>query len=65
MLDTLICPIGGVAVRDKRPPVIAALVAAELITRMLGETQTVKSAGPENGTKTLMGEKQWNKAIRA
>jgi xanthine dehydrogenase accessory protein XdhC len=27
----LVCPIGGGTVRDKRPPVIAALVAAELI----------------------------------
>lgn len=30
-LDRLVCPIGGTAVRDKRPAVIAALVAAELI----------------------------------
>ena len=28
----IICPIGGAKVRDKRPEVIAALVAAELIT---------------------------------
>ncbi len=27
----LVCPIGGAAIRDKRPPVIAALVAAELL----------------------------------
>lgn len=27
----LVCPIGGARVRDKRPPVIAALAAAELI----------------------------------
>lgn len=27
----LVCPIGGTAVRDKRPAIIAALVAAELI----------------------------------
>ena len=65
MLDTLVCPIGGVTVRDKRPPVIAALGAAELITRMLGETQTVKRAGPVSGEKSLLGETQWNKAIRA
>lgn len=31
-LSRLTCPIGGGRVRDKRPPVIAALVAAELIT---------------------------------
>ncbi len=30
-LARLVCPIGGTAVRDKRPAVIAALVAAELI----------------------------------
>ena len=30
-IGRLICPIGGGKVRDKRPPVIAALVAAELI----------------------------------
>lgn len=30
-LDRLVCPIGGRPVRDKRPAVIAALVAAELI----------------------------------
>lgn len=34
-LDRLNCPIGGGAVRDKRPEVIAALVAAELITCLL------------------------------
>lgn len=32
MLDRLVLPIGGAAVRDKRPAVIAALVAAELLT---------------------------------
>lgn len=31
MAENLTCPIGGSAVRDKRPEVIAALVAAELI----------------------------------
>ena len=31
MLDRLILPIGGKAVKDKRPAVIAALVAAELL----------------------------------
>ena len=30
-IGRLVCPIGGGKVRDKRPPVIAALVAAELI----------------------------------
>lgn len=32
-LDRLVCPIGG-RVRDKRPPVIAALAAAELLVRL-------------------------------
>jgi xanthine dehydrogenase accessory factor len=33
-LTRLVCPIGGDAVHDKRPPVIAALVAAELIAAL-------------------------------
>ncbi|MBV2184179.1 MAG: xanthine dehydrogenase accessory protein XdhC [Rhizobium sp.] len=33
--DRLVLPIGGTALRDKRPPVIAALVAAELLTALL------------------------------
>ncbi|MGV1769539.1 xanthine dehydrogenase accessory protein XdhC [Agrobacterium vitis] len=34
-LDRLILPIGASAIKDKRPPVIAALVAAELVNRLL------------------------------
>jgi xanthine dehydrogenase accessory factor len=34
-LARLICPIGGAELRDKRPEVIAALTAAELITILL------------------------------
>ena len=30
-LDRLVLPIGGSAIRDKRPAVIAAMVAAELL----------------------------------
>ena len=33
----LVLPIGGDAVRDKRPPVIAAMVAAELMAALLGK----------------------------
>lgn len=33
-IDRLVCPIGGAQVRDKRPEVIAALVAAELIEHL-------------------------------
>jgi len=36
MLDKLVLPIGGSTLRDKRPAVIAALVAAELLTVLLG-----------------------------
>jgi xanthine dehydrogenase accessory factor len=32
LFDRLICPIGGTAVKDKRPAVIAALAAAEIMT---------------------------------
>ncbi len=35
LFGRLICPIGGTAVRDKRPAVIAALAAAEIITATL------------------------------
>ena len=34
-LSTLICPIGGKATRDKRPQVIAALAAAEILGHVL------------------------------
>ncbi|MGL5116480.1 MAG: xanthine dehydrogenase accessory protein XdhC [Beijerinckiaceae bacterium] len=33
----VVCPIGGSAVRDKRPEVIAALAAAEITTALLGD----------------------------
>lgn len=36
LIDRLILPIGGTGLRDKRPAVIAALVAAELLTVLLG-----------------------------
>lgn len=34
-IETLICPIGAHSVRDKRPTIIAALVAAELAVRLV------------------------------
>ncbi|MEX3007397.1 xanthine dehydrogenase accessory protein XdhC [Hoeflea sp. TYP-13] len=34
--NRLVCPIGGSDVKDKRPQVIAALVAAEIMTALLG-----------------------------
>ena len=33
-IATMACPIGGTALRDKRPPVIAALAAAELLVAL-------------------------------
>ncbi len=36
LIEPLILPIGGGAVADKRPEVIAALVAGELVTKLLG-----------------------------
>jgi xanthine dehydrogenase accessory protein XdhC len=35
-IDRLVCPIGGGRIRDKRPAVIAALAAAELIETLSG-----------------------------
>ncbi len=39
LFDRLICPIGGTAVKDKRPAVIAALAAAEIMTAALAGVQ--------------------------
>jgi xanthine dehydrogenase accessory factor len=36
----LTCPIGGSAVRDKRPQVIAALTAAEILTALYGRSSS-------------------------
>ncbi|KAB8123332.1 xanthine dehydrogenase accessory protein XdhC [Komagataeibacter medellinensis] len=38
-IATMVCPIGDQGVRDKRPAVIAALVAAEIVTRFLHPVQ--------------------------
>ena len=45
--DRLICPIGGTVVKDKRPAVIAALAAAEIMTAAL--TWAAKRAGAAVG----------------
>jgi xanthine dehydrogenase accessory factor len=39
LIERLVLPIGGSVVRDKRPEIIATLVAAELLTAMLGGAQ--------------------------
>jgi xanthine dehydrogenase accessory factor len=41
-LARFVCPIGGDAVADKRPEVIAALAAAELLTLFFGRTQMAR-----------------------
>jgi xanthine dehydrogenase accessory factor len=46
----LVCPVGGGQVRDKRPAVIAALTAAELLTELLAKStgETLEDA-PDPG----------------
>jgi xanthine dehydrogenase accessory factor len=47
----LVSPIGGNAVKDKRPPVIAALAAAEIMTALVSySAQPTASAAPEKAT---------------
>ncbi|MFJ6324320.1 MULTISPECIES: xanthine dehydrogenase accessory protein XdhC [unclassified Rhizobium] len=49
LFDRLICPIGGTAVKDKRPTVIATLAAAEIMTAALSwATERVKLVGAVN-----------------
>ncbi|TGQ06807.1 xanthine dehydrogenase accessory protein XdhC [Mesorhizobium sp. M2E.F.Ca.ET.219.01.1.1] len=46
--DRLVSPIGGNAVKDKRPPVIAALAAAEIMTALASHaTDALSAAGAE------------------
>jgi xanthine dehydrogenase accessory factor len=46
LFDGLVCPIGGTAVKDKRPAVIAALAAAEITTAALLWTGAKAGAAP-------------------
>lgn len=39
LFDRLVCPIGGTALKDKRPAVIATLAAAEIMTAALSWTK--------------------------
>ena len=41
--DRLVCPVGGTAVKDKRPTVIAALAAAEIMTAALNHRRQPES----------------------
>ncbi len=38
LFENLVCPVGGSVVKDKRPEVIAALAAAEVLTAVLNST---------------------------
>lgn len=46
-LSRLTCPIGGADVDDKRPEVIAALTAAELVRSLLRKPEASQGAGAE------------------
>ncbi|SFT57710.1 xanthine dehydrogenase accessory protein XdhC [Sedimentitalea nanhaiensis] len=60
-IDTLICPIGASGSRDKRPGVIAAFVAAEVIAKLTSET----AATTPQGNKDRSGRgRQQNAEIR-
>jgi xanthine dehydrogenase accessory factor len=49
--DGLICPVGGTAVKDKRPAVIAALAAAEILASALNyRAGALLSEGPRRQT---------------
>ena len=45
-VDRLVCPIGGIAVKDKRPEVIAALVAAELVQHLSADVAGDRAKSP-------------------
>jgi xanthine dehydrogenase accessory protein XdhC len=54
-LDRFICPIGGKAIRDKRPEVIAALATAEILENLLAEGRASNARG-EVKIATMTGE---------
>lgn len=51
--DRLVSPIGGNTVKDKRPPVIAALAAAEIMTALV--SHAVGALGPAGAEKAMAG----------
>lgn len=57
-LASLVCPIGGTQVKDKRPEVIASLVAAELVTAFWSRGETRLSGKSENSAITAIGGKR-------
>ncbi|MEK0082391.1 xanthine dehydrogenase accessory protein XdhC [Benzoatithermus flavus] len=54
-ISRLVCPIGGSAVRDKRPAVIAALAAAELLVTLAAKPGTQAGTSAETITRTEKG----------
>lgn len=44
LFENLVCPVGGAVVKDKRPEVIAALAAAEILTAVLVSDKVLYSA---------------------
>ena len=44
LFENLVCPVGGAVVKDKRPEVIAALVAAEVLTAVLTSVRVSQPA---------------------
>ncbi|MEP6567478.1 MAG: xanthine dehydrogenase accessory protein XdhC [Mesorhizobium sp.] len=51
----LVSPIGGDAVRDKRPQVIAALAAAEIMTALVTHTVALAAPYPASHDKAMAG----------
>jgi xanthine dehydrogenase accessory factor len=56
LIDRLVLPIGGAAVRDKRPEVIAAMTAAELVSTLLGKTEEKIATALADGTSRCNSE---------
>lgn len=48
LFERLVCPIGGTVVKDKRPPVIAALAAAEIMTAALNRHLQPRALTPKS-----------------
>ncbi len=44
LFENLVCPVGGTVVKDKRPEVIAALAAAEILTAVLVASKVLQPA---------------------
>lgn len=44
LFENLVCPVGGAVVKDKRPEIIAALVAAEVLTAVLASVRVSQPA---------------------